>query len=218
MCPRTPVRNRCPRCWIHESLCFCPLIPSVATASQIYVVMHVHETKIATHTARLARECLPACQIRLRGRPGTELDTQGFAAEGRRTLLLYPGSEAEELNAEYLGRHPGPYNLIVPDGSWRQASKTRNREPSLRDVARVKLPPGPVSGYKLRQEPHPESLSTFEAIARALGVLEGAEHGPEVQRRLENIFATMVERALVARGKLSRAEFDAEQALEAAGV
>ena len=89
-----------------------------------------------------------------------------------------------------------PYTLIVPDGSWRQASKMGQREEALRHVQRVKLAAGAPSRYRLRRETKPEGLATLEAIARALGVLES--HA--VEDALLAVFDLMVERTLRSRG------------------
>ena len=90
-----------------------------------------------------------------------------------------------------------PVTLIVPDGNWAQAKKAFKREKALHAFPRVKLPLGPPSKYWLRAAPRPEAVSTYEAIARAMGFLEG----PEVQARMEAFFDVMVERTLHARGQ-----------------
>jgi DTW domain-containing protein YfiP len=74
----------------------------------------------------------------------------------------------------------------------------RNRVPGLRDLPCVSLPRGEPSRYRLRFEAHELGLSTLEAIARALGLLEG----PQVQRALEEVFEIVVERILWSRGTL----------------
>jgi DTW domain-containing protein YfiP len=61
----------------------------------------------------------------------------------------------------------------------------------------VRLPEGPTRRFELRKHPQAERLSTFEAIARALGILEG----PEVQQELERILHLKVERTLDTRGR-----------------
>ena len=73
-----------------------------------------------------------------------------------------------------------------------------DREPGLRAVRRVKLPLREPSRYQLRREPRTDGLSTIEAIARALGLLESRR----VQEELEAIFLLMVERTLRSRGTL----------------
>src|SRR5262249_10300950 len=89
-----------------------------------------------------------------------------------------------------------PVTLIVPDGTWRQASKVRNRVPGLRDVPCVSMGIGDPSRYRLRSEAHGHGLATIEAIARALGVLEGKA----VEDALLTPFHAMVERTLWSRG------------------
>jgi DTW domain-containing protein YfiP len=93
--------------------------------------------------------------------------------------------------------------LVVPDGSWRQARKAVGREPGLQGLRRVKLPAGgPPSEYRLRVEPNEHSVCTFEAIARALGVLEGRE----TQDQLEALFRVSVGRTLWSRGMIKAEE------------
>jgi hypothetical protein len=138
--------------------------------------------------------------IRLRGAKGNPMSEEGLVPEGTQPLLLYPSEDAVELNAETLpGLSQGkPITLIVPDGNWKQASKVGNRIEVLKGVPWVKLPPGPISEYQLRREPNAYSVCTFEAIARALGVIEGVA----VQEQLELFFRTVQDRLLYARGTL----------------
>ena len=92
--------------------------------------------------------------------------------------------------------------LVVPDGTWRQASKVRNRVPGLKELPCVSLPPDVPSIYRLRAEAHEHGLATMEAIARAMGILEGAH----VRVALEHVFRAMVERTLWARGEVESAD------------
>jgi tRNA pseudouridine65 synthase len=85
--------------------------------------------------------------------------------------------------------------LIVPDGNWGQASGASRRIPGLARAEHVMLSKGAPSRYRLRNEPREGGLATFEAIARALGMLESAA----VQAQLEALFERMVERALLLR-------------------
>jgi DTW domain-containing protein YfiP len=111
-------------------------------------------------------------------------------------LLLFPGKGAIPLT-EFIGSSQ-PVTLVVPDGTWRQASKVQRRVPTLARLTVVSLPEGPASQYRLRREAHGGGLATLEAIARAFGVLEGQE----VQQALERVFRIMVERTLWSRGEL----------------
>ncbi len=84
-------------------------------------------------------------------------------------MLLFPHPEAPPL--DYL-RDGDPLTLIVPDGTWSQAVRTRRRIPGLRQ--HPLRPPARrlVSQYRLRHAPRAGQVSTLEAIAHALGILE----------------------------------------------
>jgi DTW domain-containing protein YfiP len=114
-------------------------------------------------------------------------------------LLLFPFEGALDLRTfAGVAGEARPITLVVPDGTWRQASKVRNRVPGLRDVPCVTLPMDAPSKYRLRAEAHGTGLATIEAIARAMGILEGLH----VRRALEHVFHAMVERTLWSRGEL----------------
>jgi DTW domain-containing protein YfiP len=114
-------------------------------------------------------------------------------------LLLFPHEDAQPI--ERWRDHPQPLTLVVPDGTWSQAIRARKRLPGL-DRLPCAVVPGGDRKYRLRHDPREGNLATLEAIARALGVLEG----PAVQEALERIFQVMVDRSLYARGKLGRGE------------
>jgi DTW domain-containing protein YfiP len=163
--------------------------------------MHRAEDRKSTNTGRLAAECLANSEVVVRGDAGRPSAPLVFPA-GARPVLLFPHEDAAPIAslAEHDDRRP--VALVVPDGNWRQASKVRQRVPGLRDVPCVALPAGAPSIYRLRAEAHPHALATIEAIARALGVLEG--DAPRVA--LERVFRTMVERTLWSRGDLDDAD------------
>ena len=184
---------------MHESLCICALIPRIETRTRLVLFIHRSEDRKPTNTGRLATQCLANSEVRVRGQE--EHPSAAYAWDAStRPLLLFPHEDAVPL-AE-LAVCDRPTTLIVPDGTWRQASKVRQRLPGLRDVPCVWLPAGAPSTYRLRAEAHEEGLATIEAIARAFGILEGAE----VQRAVEHIFNTMVERTLWARGVVATAD------------
>jgi len=181
-------------------LCVCDLIPSprLELGTRVVLFIHRYEDRKPTNTGRLATECLARSSVIVlghRAHPGR------FVPEpGSEPLLLFPDEAAPPLAAQ-----DRPVTLIVPDGNWRQASKVRRRVPGLGDVRCVSLPPGPPSTYRLRSEPVDGGLATMEAIARALGILEG----PEVRAALERVFVAMVERTLWSRGQLATADVTA---------
>jgi DTW domain-containing protein len=191
--------KRCPACLMHVGLCICALIPQIETTTRLVLVIHHSELRKPTNTGHLAAACLVGSRVLVRGEKDVPNEDLDIGPSTRPTpLLLFP----HEGEAEVLTKMDGPATLIVPDGNWRQAAKVRARVPGLKDVRCVTLPKGPPSIYRLRSEPHAEGLATMEAIARALGILEG----PEVEQQLEHVFRTMVERTLWVRGAIATHE------------
>lgn len=191
-------RPRCPRCLMTRSLCICDIAPRLSLNTRVAVVMHVRESVRPSNTGRLVPLALANSFVCLRGIRDTPTDTSGMIPDGTQGLVLYPSADAQELKQDHLSHINEPVTLVVLDGNWNQAAKMAKREPALAGLPRVKLPAGPVSSFRLRTQSDPARVCTFEAVARALGVIEG----PQVQRTLEAFFTVMVERMLWARGKL----------------
>jgi DTW domain-containing protein YfiP len=176
-------------------LCLCALIPSLQTRTQLLLVIHRYEDRKSTNTGRLATECLLNSRVRVRAQVHSP-DAALVFDPLTRPVVMFPHPGAIPLTGLQLDERP--LILIVPDGTWRQASKMRARVPGLADLPNVCLPAGPTTAYRLRAESHDGGLATMEAIARAFGILEGAH----VQHALERVFMAMVERTRWARGEI----------------
>ena len=196
-------KPRCPRCRLHTENCLCSVCPEIALGTRVVVVMHAGEFDKPSNTGRLASLCLPNSEIRLRGvYKGPPLSLDGLVDDEYETWMLCLSDRSEELTPAVVAQASKPVRLLVPDGTWAQASRTGSmlarQLPS--SVRHVKLGLGAPSEYRLRSEHLAEGLATFEAIARALGMLEGAE----VEARLMDLFRVMTDRVLFQRGKLAR--------------
>ena len=139
-------------------------------------------------------------ELRVRGETKETLDLSDILTPRYRTFLFYPSPDAVELDRELVAQDSRPIQLIVPDGSWRQAGKVRYRHPELKDVPRVKIGAPNLATYQLRAQHRPEGMATLQAIANALGVIEG----DVVKAQLMKLYRTKVERALIGRGLLKR--------------
>jgi DTW domain-containing protein YfiP len=181
---------------MHAELCICQALPRYTLATRLVLVMHRREQHKPTATGPLALEALTNSELRIHGHRDRPLDCSDLDSPDRRTLLLYPGEDASVLNSELLARDRRPVTLVVPDGNWGQAARMGWRLPGLGHAEMVRLPEGPPTRWGIRREYHPQGLATFEAIARALGIIES----PAVQEGLEELFRLMVERTLQARG------------------
>lgn len=192
---------RCPGCRLHRAVCVCRELPVVPTRTRVVLVLHQRDAWKSSNTGRLALRCLPNSVVVAQGRlpPG--------AAEGQQLVtgppypwqgsdglyvLLFPDAEARPIE-EWRGR---AVTLVVLDGTWAQAARARRRFPGLLDLPAAVVPPG-AQLHKLRHDPRPGRLGTMEALARALGALEGAQ----VQAPLERILGLVVKRVLSTRAR-----------------
>lgn len=193
---RSTEQKRCLHCRIHQTLCFCEHLIPVETQNRVSIIMHHREEHLTSNTATLANKILPNSQLLMRGlleRPFNFVDLNICPSE--LTLYLYPHEDALELNFENFSFTNKKIHLIVPDGSWTQARKVYRREKGMETIQCVKLPTGFVSEYRLRKTHVQDGLSTYEAIARALGIIENVE----VENKMMEIFRVMVARMVKSR-------------------
>jgi DTW domain-containing protein YfiP len=187
---------------MHETLCICALVPRLETRTRLELIVHCREERKPTNTGQLAARCLQRSNISIVGDRERPLELAPVTAD-EQAVLLFPADDAVPIT--HFAASERPIVLIVPDGTWRQASKMRKRIPGLATMPCVTLPePGP-SNYRLRAEVHEGGLATFAAIARALCILEG-EAGPQIEAAMLAVFRVMVERTLWLRGALSNDE------------
>lgn len=188
--------NRCTNCRVNNHFCVCNYIKPFEIETNVSLVVHVRELKLTSNTAQFAEKMLPGkAEIVIRGRMNETFTAAPILERSGRPLFLYPHEDALELNEDFKAKYPGPYHLIIPDGNWQQARKVRQREEGLSTLPAVKLPPGIISEYGLRKALHPEWVSTYEAMAHALGILES----PEIREKLMAFFRVWVKRTEQAR-------------------
>lgn len=191
-------KDPCPTCYLTRALCICAAIPRLDLKTRVCLVVHVNELKRSSNTGRLAVKALVNSEMRVRGAIKEPLDLSDLLSPRYRTLLYYPSDDALELDQELVARDVTPIQLIVPDGSWRQAGKVHSRHQELKGVPRVKICKPDPSKFHLRAQHRPEGMATLQAIAHALGVIEG-DH---VKAQLMKLYDERVKRTLLARGWL----------------
>lgn len=183
--------GRCPRCWIREPYCICAELPTVVTGFEISILRHVKESFKTTNTARIAALALPSARIvDLGGRAPPPPGPSEPLGEG--TFLLFPSRAPTAVDPGRVRR------LVVLDGTWSQARSMFRRLPGLGALPTLSVAQTHHPALRLRTMPSAGALSTLEAIAAAVGLLEGAQKA-ELLYRLHDRF---VERVLKARGTL----------------
>lgn len=168
--------KRCPTCRLRA--CLCDAIPRVETRTRLVIVRHAAERTKPSNTAHFARLALPGCQWLEYGAEEAELDESALAGDD--TWVLYPDGD----HAPPAGTQPA--RLIVLDGTWSQARRMRQRIRALRGLPFLRLPP-PRDRLRLRRPHDPSGMSTLEAIAAAVALLEGAAVAEPLERFYDRV-------------------------------
>ncbi|MFL5783860.1 MAG: tRNA-uridine aminocarboxypropyltransferase [Bacteriovoracaceae bacterium] len=184
---------RCPKCRINNSLCVCEHIRPIQVKTNVSIVVHVSELTLSSNSAQFVKHMAPdQTELFIRGHVEKKFTPDEILQRPGQPLFLFPSDDALELNADFLTSFPGPHHLIVPDGNWNQAKKVRAREEAFSNMMCVKLPKGIEAEYQLRKALYPGQVSTYEAIAHALGALEG----DKVRDDLMTFFRAWVKRTM----------------------
>jgi DTW domain-containing protein YfiP len=98
--------------------------------------------------------------------------------------------------ADQAAARAGIKGLVALDGNWAQAKALWWRNPWLTRLRRfVVVPDGPSLYGDLRKEARPDAVSTLEAVALALSVLE---NDPGVREKLTSPFRALLAEARAA--------------------
>jgi DTW domain-containing protein len=195
-------QDPCERCFLHKERCICAFIPSLNLPTRLSLVIHKKELRRTTNTGVLATHALQNSQIFVRGDSTEPLDLNSLLDPSYRPMLLFPADGAVLLTPELIAESPLPVHLIVPDGNWRQASKVNIRHPEISNISRVTLKADLQDQYRIRAEHIPNGMATLQAIAHALGIIEGSS----VKQELLELYRIKLEMTMLGRG----VRFDAD--------
>ena len=196
------VKQPCPLCGASRALCLCDAVPRMELKTRVCLIIHYRELSRNSNTGLLALRALANSEMRIRGEGRETLDLTDLLTPHYRTFLFFPSDDAVELDRALVLQERTPIQLIVPDGTWRQASKISSRHPELKDLPRVKVGAPSDSTVQLRAQSRPEGMATLQAIARGLGIIEG----DPVRAQLMKLYQAKVERTLIARGILRQTQ------------
>ncbi len=183
-------RWSCVACRQRRDECVCAFAPRLNMSTRLIVIIHAKEWRRTTNTGHFARLAVKDAEVRLHGSPKFLVNSAGVEAASPSTLVLFPGRGAHPLNAETIASLQRPLTLLVPDGNWNQAKHMMRRLPMLRHARPVRLATPSLDLSALRRNRCAGRTSTFEAIAQALGILEGRA----VEDELLKFFRKILER------------------------
>lgn len=180
-------RARCYDCHRPVVHCLCELIDPIDHRTEFLILQHPRERWHAFNTARLAELSLNGATVRVgHGKVlGADAD---LAKEVQGYGLLYPRPGALDLSQ--LAPEDRPEKLIVLDGTWHHARGMYRDIEALQSLPHYTLPPGQVSGFKIRKQPKDYCLSTIEAIQSALVCLEPETPGLDTLLRPFEVMQT----------------------------
>jgi DTW domain-containing protein YfiP len=190
--------ERCQTCGVSATACLCDVVPRIDLRTKVCLVIHHRELSRRSNTGLLAIRALINSEVRVRGEQRARLDLEDLLTRQYRSFLFYPSADAVELNQALVMQEATPIQLLVPDGTWRQARKINSRHPELRDLPRVKISTPNNSIFQLRAQSRPERMATLQAIAEGLGVIEG----DRVRAQLMKLYQAKIDRTLKGRGIL----------------
>jgi len=164
-------RTICEQCLRVVSSCICQWVNPLSTDTHVSIVQHPHEKKQLKGTGRLLHLCLPNSQLTVDEHLSENTINQ-ILSQRKRTVLLYPASPDHiTLRPEQLV--PQDTQLLVLDGTWRKSRKLLYLNPAFNQLPRLLLPaPLPTSLYRIRKAENDQQLSTLEATAYALSLIE----------------------------------------------
>lgn len=211
-------RNVCLSCQRPPTLCLCDVLPDTkySTNTKILILQHPNERrKKNLSTVPLLKLVLANVQV-VGGytfQPENLPIVQEMLDQGRRPFLLYPSDDAISLDniqdggdaatsiSGNVGSHVLNDNndntnhnnlLIMIDGTWSEAKRMVRDSPALLEHCQaVQFSSDASSIYDaLRREPEDHCLSTLEACAQALALLEPSSPAKPASATAATVSAT----------------------------
>ena len=175
-------RAYCYKCNRAQSTCICEYITPINNRVRVIVLQHPEETRQAKGTAIIAALSLSNVELWV-GEDFTHHQALNdlLLCSPQSSFLVYPEASNMTLPqlSEYYanGQSDQDVNLIFIDATWRKAKKIFLSSANLSALPRVTLGNDKQSTYRIRKVPASGYLSTIEAIAYSLMVLEQDEAG-----------------------------------------
>lgn len=189
-------RQCCKVCERPLQTCICSFISTIDNETQVIVLQHPSEVNQSKGTVALLKHSLSNIHVFV----GEDF-TQNKALEealqpfGDFVYLLYPSETSVNVNQISQNatekpltssnvisdstQHDGTFSLkknnclIILDGTWKKAYRLFMVNPFLQNIPHLKLPEGLIGQYAIRKTAKENALSSLEACAYALQIIEG---------------------------------------------
>ncbi len=179
-------RQKCTKCHYPIVTCVCCAVEKIPCTSRITVLQHPSETKVAKNTLRLLQLMIPTVEVCI----GETLQDfrniqQRIQDSPYSKVLVYPGEKSQTIS-DFINKNNitgrlslfSPLEILFIDGTWRKAFKIYQLNSWLQTLPSVRLELPNSSHYTIRKSNKNNSLSTLEAVAFSLQMLEGISPAP----------------------------------------
>lgn len=165
-------RPSCPKCHYPVKACLCESIEQVEISTELIILQDPSEVGHAKNSVRLLSLVIPDTQVVVGETPDdfSQLQRQ-LNASAKPIYLVYPCDESQ--NAAKVNFDSGAIILLL-DGTWRKAYKLLQLNPWLLQYPALHLDLESASNYTIRKASRSDSLSTLEAVAMMLNIIEPA--------------------------------------------
>ena len=175
-------REICSNCERPISVCFCNEIKVFSNQVKLIILQHPDETKHPLGTAKMAQLSFKNSHLFI----GEEFNSNKelnklLKINNGPSAILYPHKDAIEISQFDTKTNPQDQveeiqNLIVLDGTWRKAKRIFEKTDFLKELKFLSLNIKTDQKYKIRKAPKAGLLSTLEASAMALSVLDRSDY------------------------------------------
>jgi len=167
-------RATCGHCLRPQATCLCALAQPTAHHTEVLVLQHPQEQRQAKNSVALLRLSLAHCEVVV----GEHFEAAALKAllqrPGRQTRLLYPDVPAAPAPLAPPTDACRSLRLVVIDATWRKSLRMLLEHPTLAALPRLSLvTPAPTLYRSIRSARRADQVSTLEATAQALAMLEG---------------------------------------------
>jgi len=200
--------TECARCGKPPALCVCDAIVPLDNRIEVLILQHPQEQDRSLGTARLTTLHFRRAILKVGLSWPSLTKILGRPVDPQRWAILYLGSAkaaafAPDREVVVLNRKGEPERnqdallreiegVVLLDGNWSQAKALWWRNAWMLKCRRVILGPKLPSRYgKLRREPRRDGLSTIEAAAMLVSLLENR---PEIKAALTASFERLLSR------------------------
>ena len=170
-------RSLCNRCQFALNTCICCAIKSINNRVKVIILQHPSEEKITKNTAKLLSLSLTNYQV-IVGENNADFKILSTLPLNS-SVLLYPNELAVNLDdTKQKQSLDNITHLIVLDGTWKKAYKMLQLTTLLHAFKTVSFRHLPKNRYRIRKAPRADSLSTLEAVAHCLHLVEQLDPTP----------------------------------------